>query len=71
MNAVLEPLYTPEELAKLWKFHPSTIRRWCADLRDEGKAVFTHREVKRGKREYNTYRLTAQQAMDLFQQKCR
>jgi hypothetical protein len=31
MNDALEPMYTPEELAKLVKLHPATVRRRFVD----------------------------------------
>jgi hypothetical protein len=50
-----EELLTPQELAKLWKFDESTIRRWFMD--EPGVVVFGEEDRRDGKRQHTKLRI--------------
>lgn len=58
----VERHYTPQELADLWKFDQSTIRRRFMD--EPGVLVLT--ENKRGKRQYTSLRIPASVAQRVY-----
>ena len=62
-NAIDEPVYTPEELAKLKKLHPATIRKTFID--EPGVMRLGHSSVGR-RRQYFTLRIPASVAARVF-----
>jgi len=51
----MEPLYTPQELAQLWKLDESTVRKTFRD--EPGVLKFGKSERRDGKRDYVTLRI--------------
>jgi len=62
-HATQETVFTSEELAKLWKLHPATIRKVFVD--EPGVIRFGH-SGHRGKRQYFTLRIPASVAERVF-----
>lgn len=58
-----EPVYTPDELARLRKLHPSTVRKMFID--EEGVIRIGHKGL-RGRRQYFTLRIPATVAERVF-----
>jgi hypothetical protein len=64
-----EPVFTPQELSKLWKFDQSTIRRMFID--EPGVLKLGHQSRRDGKREYITLRIPASVARRVYDRKTR
>lgn len=62
-DSLNEPKYTPEDLAKLHKLHPSTIRKLFLD--EPGVLRIGHFSG-RGKRQYFTLRIPQSVAIRVF-----
>jgi hypothetical protein len=67
--ATFEELFTPSELAKLWKFDETTIRRWFLD--EPGVMVVGKEDRRDGKRQYVTLRIPKSVAQRVYQSKLR
>ena len=61
--------YTPEELAKLWKLDPSTIRRMFRD--EVGVMKYSSTGTNDGRREYFTLRIPESVARRVYAQRSR
>jgi hypothetical protein len=59
-----EQVFTPEELAKLWKLHGSTVRKRFVD--EPGVLRFAGHAGRRGRRSYFTLRIPASVAARVF-----
>lgn len=55
MSEELEELYTPQDLAELWKFDESTVRRMFQD--EPGVLKFGKGNPRSGKKVYVTLRI--------------
>jgi hypothetical protein len=64
-DAAFEPLFTPQELAKLWKFHPKTIQRLFRD--EPGVLVYGEENRRDRKRDYITIRIPASVAQRVYE----
>ena len=63
-SGLLEPLFTSGELAKMWKFDESTIRRMFVD--EPGVLIFGRQKQSAGKRRYATMRIPHSVAMRVY-----
>jgi hypothetical protein len=61
----LEAMYTPQELAELWKFHPTTIQRMFKD--EPGVLVYGEENRRDRKRDYTTLRIPASVAQRVYE----
>ncbi len=64
-----EYLFTPQELADLWKFDESTIRRMFID--EPGVLVFGRECRRDGRRDYVTLRIPESVARRIYEQRRR
>ncbi len=60
----LEEVFTPQQLAKKWAFHPSTIQRLFKD--EPGVMVFGAENRRDKKRDYTTIRIPYSVAERVF-----
>jgi hypothetical protein len=67
MTEALEKLYTPQDLAELWKFDQSTVRRMFID--EPGVLKFGRDKRRDGKRNYVTLRIPLSVAIRVFSAK--
>jgi hypothetical protein len=64
-----EKHYTPQELAELWKFDESTVRRMFID--EPGVLVFGKEKRRDGKRDYTTLRIPESVARRVHERRTR
>lgn len=60
----IEELYTPQDLAKKWKLHPTTIQRLFVD--EPGVLVYGKEDRRDGKRQYITIRIPVSVANSVY-----
>lgn len=65
----IEELYTPQDLAKLWKLHPTTIQRMFVD--EPGVLVYGKEGRRDGKRQYITIRIPISVANSVYKRMSR
>jgi hypothetical protein len=67
--SALEKHYTPQELAELWKFDESTIRRIFID--EPGVLIYGKEKRRDGRRNYVTLRIPASVACRVHERRTR
>jgi len=68
-GTALEKHYTPQELATLWKFDQSTIRRMFID--EPGVLVYGKEKRRDGRRVYVTLRIPETIAQKVYERRIR
>jgi hypothetical protein len=64
-----EKHYTPQELAELWRFDESTVRRMFID--EPGVLVYGKEKRRDGRRDYVTLRIPASVAQRVYERRRR
>jgi len=68
-NSAFEHHYTPHELAELWKFDESTIRRMFMD--EPGVLIYGKERRRDGRRDYVTLRIPESVARRVYEKRTR
>jgi len=68
-NSAFEHHYTPHELAELWKFDESTIRRMFID--EPGVLIYGKEQRRDGRRDYVTLRIPESVARRVYEKRTR
>ena len=67
VDPAFEKQFSPQELAKLWDFDPTTIQRWFRD--EPGVLCHGDDNYRRGKRQHITIRIPASVASRVYHRK--